>query len=193
MKSIFNIKWGCLLFFLGLTMQTYSQEELWESKAGIVVYSPYFKNFAVLMQDSSKRWCNRFLTEVSPDSTGEDYSYKYLPFLYIDSALFYECERRLINRDPSVRFHYSDGRHCRHLNFIYENIFRLFLNRYIRLYVGYIDENNEKVVCVQFITLREFKEDEWLYNYSVDFTISDGQRARVAHIRLGNISKELVR
>lgn len=173
MKSKFIIKISVLLLFLGMNMASYSQE--FPSREfgvpGKLVNSPYFKHFAVLMQDSSTDWGNRFTYH-------NEFKVEDLPFLYIDSATFYECERRLLHPDSLVTFrYYDDG----FLSFINEKIFLTCLNRYIRLYVGYIDENNDKVVCVQFVTLKEFNGSV-VYKYSQDRTMFN-PKLRVAYIR----------
>lgn len=173
MKSVLTC--GYLILYLTIAIGMYSQSFPSDDRGvqGKLVNGPYFKHFAVLMQDSTLSG-NRFIYYDSENNEIVD-----LPFLYIDSATFYECERRLLHPDSLVTFrYYDDG----FLSFINEKIFLTCLNRYIRLYVGYIDENNKKVVCVQFVTLKEFNESIYYEYYGLDRTIFN-PKVRLAYIR----------
>lgn len=167
-----KIKWIVLLFFLGMGKYAYSQD-FSEYKSGIVVHNSQFKNFAVIMQDTAiEFFSNRFIKEYETN--------EYFQFLYIDNSLFYKCEQILLHPDSSIKFFYFSNQ--KYLKSFHEKIFRTFLNRYIRLYTGYINENNEKVICVQFVTPKEFIDRFPFYIYGLDLVEFDKTKLRFAYI-----------
>ena len=120
---------------------------------GLIIYNkPTFKRFAILMQDTSSNYANRFSNDwYYPELILRINSQnRLLPAKIIDSSLFFATERRLLLRDSLVSFTGIS----KHKNICHQ------LRNYIRLYIGFLDKNDSTIVVVQFLKPREYKRDE---------------------------------
>lgn len=158
-----------------------SQESVTHEKKGTVLYNkPFFKYFAILMQDttlSGNRFDNWFDAPGKNEYLTNPKGRIVLPAFIIDSALFFKCEERLLSPDSTVEF-YSYPKYPKNNNKLKKNV-----KKYIRLYIGYIDGSGHKKVVVQFITPKEFEKMEHTYSKEL-FLIVYQKKLRFAIIQL---------
>lgn len=143
---------------------------------GVVCFNkPYYKYNALLMQDTSLSG-NRFYNWFNINTKNQQFSYpkkeiKYYAFI-IDSSTFLFCEEKLKKSDSSiVYFNCSD------------DAFQNNISKYIRLYMGFFDENNKKNVVVQFVRPKQFKKYQQIFECEL-FLLAQLKNLRYAIIKL---------
>lgn len=158
----------------------FSQSLQLNKKGMIVSNKPSFKQFAVLMQDTTlngNRFDNWFDAPEKNEYLTNPKGRITLPAFIVDSVLFFRCEERLLSPDSTVEF-YSYPKYPSNNNKLKENV-----KKYIRLYIGYIDGSGDKKVVVQFIKPKEFKKMEHIYSKEL-FLIANQKKLRFAIIQL---------
>lgn len=157
------------------------QELILHGEKGMVLYNkPFFKYFAILMQDTSlsgNRFDNWFDMPRNKFFTSNPETTVHYPAFIIDSTLFFLCDRRLLNSDSTVKY-YSYPKYPKNNDKLKRNV-----RKYIRLYIGYVDSSGPKKIVVQFITPKEFKRMEHVYSEEL-FLIVNQKRLRFAIIEL---------
>jgi hypothetical protein len=123
-------------------------------KKGIVIQNHRFsKQFTVLMRDTSLSG-NRFdyWWHAGADWNSRSSSANYLLSAYlIDSILSSRCDSILLN-NPSVKVTSWPKRDTKNL-----------VKNFIRLYIGYVDNDSNLNVVVQFVKPKEFKRHRYIY------------------------------
>ncbi|MBX3257681.1 MAG: hypothetical protein KF862_26370 [Chitinophagaceae bacterium] len=155
-----------LLFIcIHFLISAYSQTRV--NKGEIVFNKPLFKNFAVLMRDTSRnRYNSSFIAPENREKSVE------LPIIIVDSSLFITCENRLLHPDSLVHLYYY-GKHLRKDRKLKKNV-----KKYIRLYIGYVDiRRGDTSVIVQFVTPKEFRRDEDIFSNQL-FLVAGQKRLR---------------
>jgi hypothetical protein len=168
-EIIFSILF--LIFCVNLMAQTTKVR-----KEGVVVFNrPFFKNCAILMQDtalSGNRFNNWFDIANDDNRTINPKITVLYPAFIIDSNLFLDCEARLLKSDSTILYYnYSKDR------------LQDIVTKYIRLYIGYIDLGNRKNVVIQFLTRNEFEKLKYIYSNEL-FLMARKKNLRFAIIKL---------
>lgn len=169
----------CTLVFVIISSFSFSQS-VQSNKEGIVVFNkPSFKHFAILMQDTTLGNGNRIDTwwdSPKNETNWQNQKLFTLPAFIIDSALFVKCEEKLLNPDSTVAFYNypdfpnrSDG-------------LRKNIEKYIRLYIGYMDTSGQRKIVIQFVKPIEFKQMEHIYSKEL-FLIAQQKKLRFAVVK----------
>lgn len=150
-----------------------------QNKGTVIYNKPFFKNFAILMQDTSlsgNRFDNWFDMPRNKYFTTNPKTTVQYPAFIVDSALFLRSEEKLLHPDSTVEF-YSYPKYPKNNDKLKRNV-----KKYIRLYIGYIDGSGHKKVVVQFIKPKEFRKMEYIYSKEL-FLIANQKKLRFAIIQ----------
>lgn len=136
----------------------------------------FIKQFSVLMRDTTLSG-NRFdyIYHMNEKKDNDKYSKNFtLPPYLIDSILSLKCDSILRYGKSRVDFY----------NYSKNNYLKTIpdLNNYIRLYIGYIDRENNLYVVIQFVTFKEFKKMSPVLSYQL-FLIIGQKNLRFAKIQ----------
>jgi hypothetical protein len=152
-----------LIFLSCISFNTYAAKELFydysdtnKLKGVVIQASRFSKRVAILMRDTTLSG-NRFdyRWHKGPDLNGRLSTINFkLSAFCVDSALASYCDSILANDPKNDMISLT--------SWPKKSIPKL-TRKYIRLYMGYIDEKEEKNIVVQFVSVKEFKRYQNIY------------------------------
>ncbi len=153
MKYIINITLISIILFVF----NYSFGQECRIKGEKYYNKKYFNDFAVLVRDTLS---NREETKKSIENllSGRIYNEEYYPFCYVTPQIVELSEERIKSKDNLTFIGFKNKRNLR---------------RFVRIYTAYTDEYGKVNVKIRFVTLREYKMRNYLFDYELFLLVGD--------------------
>lgn len=162
-KTFLSYYINFIIILISISLNANAQENPYKNsdslkQKGIITHVGHVsKKVAILMRDTTLSG-NRFDYLWYKTNKGIDTSLKenfQLPAFLIDSSLAAFCDSLLIVNSNSEKIHLTSWPEKKISN---------LTKKSIRLFIGYIDDKNDKNVVIQFISLKEFKKYRRIYS-----------------------------
>ena len=148
-----------------------------KGKEGVIIRTKFSKQVAVLLRDTTLsgnrfdyRWFRTGDTGIMPS-----FNYQFPAFL-VDSALASYCDSIFIENPTNKRIS---------LNSYPKKNLSFLTKDNVRLYIGFIDDLGDKIVVVQFISIRKFKRDRIIYSKELFLVVP----TKELHFAVFNVGK----